>query len=138
MGRQFALMPNQISVPVNLVSVVDRRQQESQIGLDAGHRHKIHMTAIPGVPGVAEVCLLTPGLVDSDLFPFASSSLGEAQARVVAQMELPIAIQRDHPLPSPSTFRGAGGVAAREPTGECEKQEGQGQTTTYPAKYAST
>jgi hypothetical protein len=117
MRRELAAGAHEAAVPVDLVSVVDAGEIEGEIGGSAGDGGNVNVAAVPGEAGVAGVGLVTPGLVDAELFPGGVVEDGGGEGGVVAEVE----------LPEPWTVRMSGGAgvgcvcAASDLTAQMEK-----------------
>ena len=63
-----------------------------------GYRKKIHMAAVPGKTGVAEVRLVAPGLIHTDPLPAGVVQRRRGPVGVIAQTKLPITVQSSGPF----------------------------------------
>ena len=135
--RQLSAVTDQSPIPVDLIGVIDGRQQKRQIRFRPGYREKIHMAAVPCITRVAEVRLVAPGFVYSDPLPARVIQGGRGPVRVIAQMKLPIAVQRDGPFAQPLYVQRSRPKARPQlaQSGRRTRQT-QRQAITYQAKYA--
>ena len=79
-------------VPIDLVGVVDGGNQEGQVGRRAGRGRNADRTPIPGEAGIAGMALRTPALLGGELLPTGIVESGVGPRGVVAEMELPRAV----------------------------------------------
>jgi hypothetical protein len=108
MGRQLAAFSRQRAVPINLISIVNGRQKEPEIGFHARYRYKDNVPPVPCIPRIAEMPLSTPASIYADSFPCGIVQPRRGPGRVVAQVKLPFAIERSSAFAQPLNDQGRG------------------------------
>ena len=93
MGREFAVLADELAIPVDLVDVVDALDEQGEVGGCSGRGGDVDMASIPGVAGVGGMALGAPGAVGVELLPAGVAGLvvdvWRGETGVVAEMKLP-------------------------------------------------
>ena len=94
--RQFSILPHLHAIPVELVGIVDDRNEQGNVCIGAGRGCDVDGPAIPGKARVTGMALRAPGLVGRELLPVRVVVAGCGPRGVVTQVELPWAVERSH------------------------------------------
>ena len=99
MGRHSALAPDEFAIPVDLVCVVDARDEDLVFAGRPGSGLDIDVSAIPRKPGIGRVCFRAPCIPlvgrASDLLPPAVIVVRPGVLGIVAKDKPPVAVDVD-------------------------------------------
>src|SRR5438445_1900136 len=92
MRRRVALVSDLDAVAEELIGVFDGRHEDCELRVGEGRGRNVDVAAVPGESGAGRVGLGAPGLVCGDVLPLGVVVRGRGPVEVVAEVELPFAV----------------------------------------------